>query len=104
MMTTLGATISNTLVNALLSWWTTSFPASAAAGATVELGPVSGWARGGAARREKVAKARTRNGRVMRMTWDLDRNSTTPVQLAIGEVCPVLLLIMILLLLLVSRV
>ena len=56
MMTTLGATISKTLVKALLSWWTTSLPASAAAGGTVEVGPVSGWARGGAARKDSDGK------------------------------------------------
>ena len=49
MMTTLGATISKTFVKALFSWWTTSLPASAAAGGTVEFGPVSGWASGAAA-------------------------------------------------------
>ena len=49
MMTTLGATISKTFVKALFSWWTTSFPASAAAGGNVGVGPASGWASGGAA-------------------------------------------------------
>jgi len=40
-ITTLGAMISKTFVKALFSWWTTSFPASAAAAETVGLGEVS---------------------------------------------------------------
>src|SRR5437016_8700109 len=44
MMTTLGATISKTLANALLSWCTTSLPASAAAAGTVGVGTTSGCA------------------------------------------------------------
>src|SRR5688572_23960100 len=70
MMTTQGATISKTFVNALLSWWTTSLPASATAGGTVEVGPVSGWARGGAASRVEVAKARARMQGTLRMVRD----------------------------------
>jgi hypothetical protein len=60
MITTLGAMISKTFVKALLSWWTTSFPASAAAADTVGLGEASGWASGDAARKEESATARAK--------------------------------------------
>ena len=42
MMTTLGATVSNTLANALFNWCTTSLPCSAAAAGTVGVGGISG--------------------------------------------------------------
>src|SRR2546421_1173684 len=84
-MTTVGAMISKTFVNALLSWWTTSLPASAAAAGTVGVGEASGWARGGAARNETAATAKAKNARTVRMVWNLDTNSTIAVQLATGE-------------------
>jgi hypothetical protein len=53
MTTTLGATLSKTLANALLSWWTTSLPASAA---KVFEGTVGGGAISGvAAKMDKAA-------------------------------------------------
>src|SRR5258708_7644938 len=70
-MTTLGATISKTLAKALLSWGTTSLPASAAAAGTV--GVASGWAAGGAAKIAMVLSTQIRieigNERII---WSLD--------------------------------
>src|SRR4029077_866495 len=42
MITTLGATVSNTLAKALFNWWTTSLPCSAAAAGIVGVGASSG--------------------------------------------------------------
>ena len=70
MMTTLGAMISKTLAKALLSWWTTSLPASAAAAGTV--GVASGCAAGGAAKIDIVLHRTEMGIRKKRIGSDLD--------------------------------
>src|SRR5205823_5892986 len=86
---------------------TTSLPASAAAGGTVEVGPDSGWASGGAARNQAAESATAKTSEAGRMASDLDRTSTIAVQprgASPGLFLLLLLLIMILLLILVCCV
>src|SRR5690349_12960155 len=66
MITTLGATVSNTFANALFNWCTTSLPGCAAAAGTVELGATSGCAA------NDVLSATHRVKMDRRMGWDLD--------------------------------
>ena len=69
MITTLGATISKTLANALFNWWTTSLPTSAAAAGTVGVGAASGCA-------GKLGNALAAINEIiidkLRIGWDLD--------------------------------
>src|SRR5450432_400442 len=83
MMTTLGATISKTLVKALLSWCTTSLPAAAASAGTVGVGCAAdgGPGSGAAGKLPAIQSARKRQiekGRCI--SGGLDRSAGSAVQ------------------------